>query len=122
MFDTFNQFVQDMTSGMSTTGKIILGLMAVVFIIITGSRSISAFGRGDLGKGFIFLGFTIAIIVVSIIIYGAVRGVSKGMGKDMNSKYKLMPLLTIMPLMYHTMRYKLEQRKLRKQHKVITNV
>lgn len=115
MFDTINEVIRDFTSGMSSTGKILLGAGAIIFIVVTGFIAMKAFSKGDVGKGFLFVGLSLAVLIVSLVVFGAIKGIGKGTGKDMNNKYSLMPIIPFISLAFARFQMKRQQRKEIKQ-------
>lgn len=111
MFETFQQFLQDIASDMSGLGKTLLTTAAIIAIAFTGISSIVGFTRGDTKKGVIYLAFTFAIIIVSVIIYVSVRGLGKGAGSDINDNYGLISGIALLPTAVSAYQY----RRLQKQ-------
>lgn len=104
MLDTVIQFIQSLLGPIGTLGRTILGVVAVTCIIFTGVSSINGFRSADMKKGGLYLAVTIIILIVSIIIYGAVRSIGKGTGNDINNSISMLPLLATIPV--YAMHYK----------------
>lgn len=97
MLDTIIQAIQSIMGPIGTLGRTILGVFAMACAIATGIGSIRGFTSGDMKKGGTFLGITIIIVVVAVIIYGAVRSIGKGTGQDINSNISMLPMLALVP-------------------------
>lgn len=113
MLDSLNNFLRDLAREFGTTGPLVLGLVAAVFLIFTAVMAIRAFSSGDTKKGGAYSFFSILIIIISIIAFVMLRGMGKNIGKDLNSNYGAIALVSMVPTYVAHMKYK-TQAKLNK--------
>lgn len=97
MLDTIIDFVNSLLGPIGSLGRTILAVVAIASIIFTGISSMNGFRSGDSKKGGLYLALTIIILVVSIIIYGAVKSIGKGTGEDINNSINMLPLIATIP-------------------------
>lgn len=108
MLDTIIQAIQSVMGPIGTLGRTLLGAFAIICMITTGIASMKAFAGSDIKKGGLFLGLTLIILVVSVIIYGAVKSIGKGTGKDINNTISMLPIIATIPTY---VMYRINQRK-----------
>lgn len=97
MLDTIIQAIQTVMGPFGTLGRRLLSAFAIICMIVTGFASMKAFTGSDVKKGFLFLGLTVLILIVSVVIYGAVKVVGKGTGNDINNSISMLPALAMIP-------------------------
>ena len=97
MLDTIIQAIQSVMGPIGSLGRKLLSAFALICIISTGIASIKAFTSSDMKKGGLFLGISIIILIVSVIIYGAVKAIGKGTGQDINNTISMLPALAMLP-------------------------
>ena len=106
MFDTIIDVVRNFLGDITTAGKVILAAVALLSLIITGSTAIKALNSADFKKFGIFLVASILVIVVSVIVFVALRTIGKGTGSDINKAISSISMLTLVPAMYTAHRHK----------------
>lgn len=110
MLDTIIQAIQSVMGPIGTLGRRLLSAFAIICMIGTGIASMKAFAGSDMKKGGTFLGITLIILIISVIIYGAVKAVGKGTGNDINNTISMLPMIAMLPtyVMYRMNKAQLE--------------
>ena len=88
--DTLTELFTSLSPGVKTLISAVVGFAALFFGGKTGIKAMAAFSDKNITEGLMFLGLTIAIGAISIILFVAIWGLAGDAGQDLNSEFGLL--------------------------------
>lgn len=94
--DTITNLVSDWSPGAKILVTAVIGLVAIFFVGKTGFKTMKEFSDKNIGEAMIYLIISLAIIIISIILFTGIWGLANNVGKDFESELGMVaPFLNI---------------------------